>query len=303
VTGGTFLALRLGALVALFAVGVTLRRMRVLEPRHAAWLLKLVVNLGLPALIFATVSRMPLRAEHVWLPAIAILAMLSALPVAMLAGRAFALPRTTLGAFIVCTMAMNVALEYPFVMLGWGPTAFSELALFDLGNSLISFTVVYFVAALHGSDPAHRWQAFGRFLSFPPLWALAAALVVNKLQLPLPLPITDGLQVVGQVIVLGVIVALGVYFDVRRVRSLPILAAAGLRFGVGLAVATLCVTVLGLAEPTRSIVVLGATAPIGFNALVLAHREALDTEFTASAASLSVLFGLFYVPAFLLFAG
>ena len=42
--------------------------------------------------------------------------------------------------------------------------------------------------------------------------------------------------------------------------------------------------------------ILGATAPIGFSAVVFADREGLHRELAASSASISVLLGLVYVP-------
>ena len=47
---------------------------------------------------------------------------------------------------------------------------------------------------------------------------------------------------------------------------------------------------------TRSVVLLGSAAPIGFSAVVIANRESLDRERAASAASISVLLALVYVP-------
>jgi predicted permease len=51
---------------------------------------------------------------------------------------------------------------------------------------------------------------------------------------------------------------------------------------------------------TRAVLLLGAAAPIGFSAVVFADREGLHREMAASAASISVLLGLLYVPLALL---
>jgi predicted permease len=44
------------------------------------------------------------------------------------------------------------------------------------------------------------------------------------------------------------------------------------------------------------VVLLGSAAPIGFSAVVIANREQLNRELAASAASISVLLALAYVP-------
>jgi predicted permease len=79
-----------------------------------------------------------------------------------------------------------------------------------------------------------------------------------------------------------------------RDRRVP--AIIGLRMVVGLALGWLCVEMFDLTGMARSVVLLGAAAPIGFNAVVLADMEKLNRELAASAASISVLVGLVYAP-------
>ncbi len=69
-----------------------------------------------------------------------------------------------------------------------------------------------------------------------------------------------------------------------------------LRIGAGLALGFCCVQLFGLEGLTRSVVLLGSAAPIGFSAVVIANREHLNRELAASAASVSVLLALAYVP-------
>jgi hypothetical protein len=52
----------LAAIALLFLTGVMLRRLRWLEARHAAHLLRVVVNVGLPALVIGTLSRVRIDA-------------------------------------------------------------------------------------------------------------------------------------------------------------------------------------------------------------------------------------------------
>ena len=93
-----------------------------------------------------------------------------------------------------------------------------------------------------------------------------------------------------------VIVALGVLFDARLIRDQAVLTTLALRIVLGLALGFLCVWLFDLEGLTRSVVLLGSAAPIGFSAVVIANRESLDRERAASAASLSVLLALVYVP-------
>ena len=139
-----------------------------------------------------------------------------------------------------------------------------------------------------------------RLVSFPPLWALTLALIINLARLPVSNVALDTLQLIGSWVVLLVPVALGLLFDGWRALSRPALTAVGIRLGVGVVVGITCVLLLDLQGLSRAAVILGSAAPIGFTVVVMAQREGLDMELAASATSLSVLLGLAYIPLALL---
>ena len=292
--------LRLLAIVVLFFAGLALRHWKVLDTGHGRRLLIIVVWIGLPPLILGGVSRMPLHAELVWLPATAMITIVLGTAVMVVVGRRLALEGQTFGAFVTCGTALNTAIEFPFILTTHGVNGFAELALFDLGNAFLVCTLSYLVAARLGHRAGGWSHALHRLVSFPPLWALVLALIINLWHLPVSSVALDTLQLLGGWIVLLVPLALGILFDGRRALSRPALAAVGIRFGVGLAVGVVCALLLDLQGLTRAVVIVGSAAPIGFTVVVLAQREGLDTELAASATSLSVLFGLVYVPLALL---
>jgi predicted permease len=135
-----------------------------------------------------------------------------------------------------------------------------------------------------------------RVLGFPPLWALVVALAINGSGMALPDWLVTPLRMVGQLVLLLVIIALGVLFDARLIGDRRVLATLALRIVLGLAVGYACALAFGAEGLTRSVMLLGAAAPIGFSAVVIANRENLHREMAASAASISVLLALVLVP-------
>ena len=152
------------------------------------------------------------------------------------------------------------------------------------------------LAAWYGGHGANLAGIVRRALTFPPLWALLAALAINATDTALPEWLVMILRVVGQTILLLVIVALGVLFDARLMRDKRVLVALSLRMLLGLLFGLVLVWIFDLDGLTRAVLILGAAAPIGFSAVVFADREGLHRESSASAASISVLLGLVYVP-------
>ncbi len=288
--------LQIALLISLFIAGHVARRVGWLQPPHAGQMLKLVVNVGLPALFLADVSRIPLRADLVALPVCAVLIILVTMGLSLLAGRALKLPRPGQGALTICSTSINNGFLFPFVIAAWGQVGFAQLALFDFGNALLQGSLVYAVAAVYGGHGTGFTAILRRVLSFPPLWALAVALGLNVGGIHLPPIVTTVLGTAGRVILMLVIVALGVLFDARLIRDAAVLTTLALRIVLGLALGLLCVWVFDLEGLTRSVILLGSAAPIGFSAVVIANRESLDRERAASAASISVLLALVYVP-------
>jgi malate permease and related proteins len=287
---------RVALLIGLFAMGFTARRMGWLKPPNAGFMLRLVINVGLPCMFIADVSRIVLRADLIALPASSLAIMVATWGLSLLLGRAFGLSRTDQGTTTICAMSINNGFLFPFVLAVWGAVGFGQMALFDLGHVLGQSLLVYAIAATYGGRAAGASAILKRVLAFPPLWALVVALLLNVSGTTLPDGLVTVLRAVGQTILLLVIVALGVLFDARLLRDKRVPAIILLRMLVGFGLGWLCVLAFGLTGITRSVVLLGAAAPIGFNAVVLSDMEKLNRELAASAASVSVLAGLAYAP-------
>jgi predicted permease len=293
---GMSVEIRVALLIGLFAAGFIARRAGWLKPPQAGFMLRLVINVGLPAMFIADVSRIPLRMDLIALPASSLAIMVVSWGLSLLLGRALHLTRTDQGTTTICGMSINNGFLFPFVIAVWGAAGFGYMALFDLGHVLGQSFLVYAIAATYGGRAAGFGSVVRRVLTFPPLWALLVALLINGSGMALPDGLVTVLRTVGQLVLLLVIIALGVLFDVRLLKDRRVPAIICLRMLVGFALGWLCVEAFGLTGMARSAVLLGAAAPIGFNAVVLSDMEKLNRELAASAASISVLIGLVYAP-------
>lgn len=288
--------LRIALLIGLFAVGFLARRRGWLAPPQAGFMLRLVITVGLPALFIADVSRIELRSDLVALPASSLAIMVITLAVSLWVGRAMSMTRPEQGALILCGISINNGFLFPFVIAAWGAEAFAQLALFDFGHVIGQSTFVYALAAWYGGHGASVRGILGRIFSFPPLWAVLVALALNASDTALPHWLVSILRTIGQAVLMLVIIALGVLFDARLLRDGRVIVAVALRIALGLVLGLLLAWAFDLEGLTRAVLVLGAAAPIGFSAVVFADREKLHREMAASAASISVLLGLVYVP-------
>ncbi len=283
-------------IIGMFVLGVALRQLHVFAKEDGERFLKVVVYVGLPALIVLSVGRAKLDPAFALLPFAAVLTIICTFPFVRFFGAVFRLPRQALGVFVVGPMIMNMAALYPFVLAAWGPAGFARLVAFDVGNALLVLTLVYALAGYYGAKQRGVMQMLRRLVTFPPLVALAVALVVNLADVVLPEVLVRFLEVAGNLMMPLLMLALGNFFEPKLVRAGPLVTAMALRAGLGFGLGLLWVALFDLQGMNRAVVLLGTMAPVGFNTLVFANQEGLDREFAASLASTSLLLGMVYVP-------
>jgi len=290
---------QLAAIALLFLAGVALRRLGWFDAGHGVRLLRIVANFGLPALIVGAIGRVPMEPALLALPATAAGVMTTTGMLAWIAARQLRLERRSTGALIVSAMAMNLAFVFPFVFLTWGPEALTRTVVFDAGNAIMQWTVVYVLAANYGGHTAGARTVLARLLRAPPFIAIVAAVIVNRLAPPEAANALDALRVAGQIVTLLVVPAMGLLFEPRRIASASVLTAVLLRCGAGAALGGLIGVAFGFEPAIASIAIVGSAAPVAFSSVVMAEREGLDVGLAVAAASLSVLLAMVAIPALL----
>jgi hypothetical protein len=290
---------KLAVIALLFLAGVALRRFGWLDARHASRMLRVVATVGLPALIVGVIGRVPMEPALLALPASAAAVMLTLGVLAAGAARLLRLDRPTTGALVVSAMAMNLAVVFPFVFLAWGPEALTRTVIYDAGNAVTQWTLVYLLAVRFGGHAADARKMLGRLASAPPFLAIVVALAVNAFAPPAAAGVLDGLRIAGQIVTLLVLPAMGLLFEARRIAAPEVVAAVALRCGAGAAVGALIALAFDFAAPIAAVTIVGSAAPVAFSAIVMAEREGLDVGLAVAAASLSALVAMVALPVLL----
>lgn len=287
---------RLAAIAALFFIGVALRRTGLAGPAQGRWLLNFVFYVGLPILIFGALTGATLEREHALLPAIAVCTALVGWAAAAFVARRFELPKKSEGAMSLCVMSMNVSMIYPFASLAMSTAVFSQLVMFDMGHAVMAWTLTTVVACKYGGHTDDIPVLLRRALAAPPLWILFLALGLNLGGAPISRDLLHQILVLGQLLVLLVPLSMGLLVSAAGMRRREVLASVCLRSGLGGLVGFGLALLFGLEGTAVGIAALGASAPVGFTAVVLSAREGLDLELTASAAAISVFLGSLWIP-------
>jgi predicted permease len=289
----------LQAFLAIFLVSALLRSFGVLTKTHAEQLSTVVFSVSLPATILISLNQITFDAPAWKMPIAACLVTLPLLASSWLLGRLLRLPRPTQGAFLVATGCINsVYFSYPVTLATFGEAGLAQAVLFDLGQTSLTFTVIYGIALWHGRTPPTARSPLARFLSAPPLWALCVILMLKAVGLVLPSWLQFLLTPIHLTTIPLASVVLGLSMNLTAVRRYVPLAMLGVvvRMGGGLLFGLVAVFLLGLVDVQRVIVILIAAMPSAVNAVVYATEADLDQDLTASIVAISICIGFAVLP-------
>jgi predicted permease len=283
-------------IILAFCFGVLIKYLKLMQKEDAVIILKLVLTATLPALTLLSILKVQLNYDLIYLPFTAQAVVFLIYGIAYWVGKVLKLPQTTFGSFIVGCMIMNTGFSLPFFMAAFGTEGFARASLFDIGNSFLIFTFVYYNAIKYG-DNGHQGKIdWIKFLKLPPLWGLLIGFSIRIFNWQVPEIGLNFLNLVGLPTIPLIMIALGLIFEPRLKRLGSVMTAIFIRMVVGLLLGWLLTIILGLEGMTRTIIIASSSTPIGFNTLIFANLENMDKEFAASMVSISILIALFYLP-------
>lgn len=283
-------------IILAFFFGIFIKQMKLMKKEDAGTILKLVLTATLPALSLLSILKVQLNYDLIYLPFTAQAIVFMIYGISYWVGRKLKLPQTTFGSFIVGCMIMNTGFSLPFFMAAFGTEGFARASLFDIGNSFLIFTFVYYNAIKYGDNSKHDKIDWVKFMKLPPLWGLLIGFIIRICNIQIPEVGLNFINLVGQPTIPLIMIALGLIFEPKLKRIGAVMTAIFIRMGIGLFLGWLLTYLLGLHGMTRTIIIASASTPIGFNTVIFANLENMDKEFAASMVSISILIALGYLP-------
>jgi predicted permease len=122
----------------------------------------------------------------------------------------------------------------------------------------------------------------------PPLYGVAAGLLVNITGLPVPGAVADPVAAFGAITPVLITLGVGLLFEPVGAGLGRPLTIAGTRLLTGVLVAVGVVLAFGLEGLDRTIVLLLGMSPVAFVSVTFAALENLDTRLAVNALSLSM---------------
>lgn len=264
----------------------------------------IVLYIFIPLLTFGTLSNV-LIGEHLWtIPLVSMSAVLVGLVCAWLVygvalrGR---ISMPTAGSMILASTWCNAMyLGLPIVTAVHGEGARHIPIEYDyLGMTPLLFSVGTMICLHYGSSDSKVSfaETIRNVASLPPMIAIALALVINMLDVPIAVWITESCVSAGKVVPQLMLFSIGLTLRVPNIRSLPaILPAVAIRTII-VPTITWSATVWLIDDPiVESGAILETAMPTMMLTMVFAERYGLDTESLAQAILASTLVSLVTLP-------
>ncbi len=288
--------IQIAPIILTFLLAYLLKVFHVFKESTGESLLKIVFYISIPALLIDVLRDISLEKELLLLPLSAIICALITFIVSYLISKHLKLKSTTSGTFLIGALMMNIGFLYPFFINSFGPEGVAKLALFDFGNTIVIYSLAYYIAHKKGRGKKENNLFIKKFLLSPPIWGLLIGLFLNISNTQVPLSIDNFISSIAATTSPLIILSLGFYFNHkisgRKLVSLGIF----LRMGLGLLIGVMLSYLFKLEGLMQVAVILGSAAPIAFMTLTFSSIEKLDVKFAANLVSYSILAGMIITP-------
>ena len=297
-------ATAVGALLVML-LGAGVRRLGILQREDGVLLVRVVIYLTMPALIFLVLLRADLETSLLLVPVAAWLVHLILLVPLLVAVRRLRVDSPRGGAIVVATAVGNTGFfGIPLIAASGSGFSVAAAVMYDaLATGIITWTSTVAVASAMGEGtrgPRVEWGQVGRSLLLPPVWALVAGLGLNLAGVnEMPDPVERPLEILQGGVLPLVMLYAGLMIDLRGLRRVwrDVSAITVARLGLGAAVGLGVAALLRLDGEIFATVVLMAAMPTAMMSLVLGGQFRLRTDIIAGAVVATTILCTATLPA------
>lgn len=284
------------------AIGYFAKKINLLDADVAKKLIKFLFTIPLPLLVFTSFATNQIEIKLFSLPLIAVLMTGTLLLISYLAGRAFKFERKTIGTLMTASgISSTLLFALPFVIAFYGQEQAKYLFLYDFGNGLMAWTVVYYLAGKMGNKQQLKLSdSIRTFLKNPMIWALLLGIIVSIIGITLPQFVKQFSQQIGSFTNPLILCCVGIFLNLdffkQRKNLVKVALGTILTMGVSFGLAYVLTQLFGLLGVIQKIVLICALAPAGTLSVAFSAEHDLDVEFASALVAATLFFALILMP-------
>ncbi len=283
-------------------IGYVAKQAKLLDAEIAKKLIKFLFTIPLPILVFSSFASNPIELKLLSLPLIASIITITLVTISYFFGKIFRFDRKTTGTLMTASgISSTLLFALPFITVFYGQEQTRYLFLYDFGNGLMAWTLVYYLAGRMGNKNGLKVsESIKTFLKNPMIWALVLGIMVAASGLTLPSIFKN---IAGQMagftnplILCCVGIFLNLDFFKQSKNLIKILLGAFLVMGVSLALAFALTNAFGISGIIQKIVLICALAPAGTLTVAFSAEHNLNTEYASALVAATMFFAILLMP-------
>lgn len=285
--------------VIIIAIGYILKKFNIITEQDGEGLSRIIFNITLPALIIVSFTDITIE------PSLFLLIIFGFVYGLMMAVIGIYLFRnetkSTRGMQTMLISGFNIGLfAYPLVGGIWGKQGIQYFGMFDVGNAIIIFGVVYLIGSYYSTEDTELniGVILKKLSRSIPLMTYMIVCILAIVGFKIPSLIIDVSEVISVANMPLSFLLLGIYlsFSLDKVYVKQIVKVLSLRYIIGLVIGIVLFFTLPLNEMFKYTILLGLILPIPLSALPYAVEFDYDRKFVGTVSNLSILisFGLLW---------
>ncbi len=210
------------------------------------------------------------------------------------------LPRPAVGVMVLAATYGNVTyLGLPVIAEMFGQDRGYVAILYDLlAHTPLMLTFGAFIAARYGSgEEVSIAGSLKRVIMLPPLWGVAAGILVNFSGVTVPQMLLDAAAIMGKAVIPIMTFTVGLALDFGDLRRLPLtVPALAIKLILAPVIAWWAGSQLGLTGDLLKAVTVEGAMPVMVFLLVIADEFGLDVPLAANSIAVSTVLLFFTMP-------
>ena len=297
-------------ILLLIGAGFSSRRFKLLKAGDEKVLSVYIYYFALPALLFVNMAEIRFSIQTLKIVLAGFLPQLIALTVLLIGFRIIRFPRNALYLVIVCTLfGSHSFFGLPFVMFAFGTRESERLAVLSSSFiAMVSVCVTITVLEMYkigDSTPGKGIQTvIGKLSKNPLILSILTGLFISILKIPIPMPLSRPLLMLGSSAATVAIFLLGVSIYGRDYKNLKTaLQLSLIRMLLLPLIAVFIVHLVRIGEMEGTILILMHATPMALATIVLSERYDFYQDVIPSLMLISSLSAPFYMNLWLYFLG
>lgn len=287
---------------SLIFIGYFSKVSKIIDEDFARKAIKLLFFLPLPILVFLSFSTTKLDLSLSIYPVISILVQSILILVSFFVGKMLKFNNKSLGTLIAASgITSTLVFALPFIQAFYGTENLKYLFMYDFGNGLMAWTVVYLITGYLGNKrEIGIKKGILNFAKNPMIFALLLGIMFGLLKLELPLFFTQMKTTLSGFTNPLLFVSIGILLDFRYFSSKEnlsrLLLSAGVVMGVSVLLAYVFTTLFSISGIGQKIILISAVSPAAALAVAFSVEHDLDQKYASALVAFTMVLGIILVP-------